>query len=108
MMRRRGRFFTLFLLIVLCLASFAVKYDYALQDIPLAKDQESQAEKEKEREKEPEKIIPSPKNIKESTAIYVFLVWMWVAVFVLVYILKLKIKEVDRLHRIEFFRAKRE
>lgn len=104
MMRRKGRFFTLFLLIVLCLASCVLKYGYAQQTTPQAKDQESQAEKEKE----PEKIIPSPKNIKESTAIYVFLVWMWVAIFVLVYILKLKIKEVDRLDKTQFFRAERE
>jgi len=104
MMKRKGSFFVWFLLMVLCLASLVLKYGYALQITPQAKDQAVQAEKEKE----PEKIMPSPKNIKESTAIYVFLVWMWVAVFVLIYILILKIKEVDRLHRIKFFSAKRE
>ena len=104
MMKRKGSFFALFLLIVFCLVSLVLNYGYALQITPQAKDQAVQAEKEKE----PEKIIPSPKDIKESTAIYVFLVWMWVAVFVLIYILILKIKEVDRLHRIKFFSAKRE
>lgn len=103
-MRKKGSFFALFLLIVFCLASFALKYDYAQQSTPQAKDQATQTGEKKE----PEKIIPSPKNIKESTAIYVFLVWMWVAVFVLIYILRLKIKEVDRLNKIKFFSAKRE
>jgi len=103
-MRKKGRFFALFLLIVFCLASFVLKYDYAQQSTPQAKDKATQAEKEKELEK----IIPSPKNIKESTAIYVFLVWMWVGIFVLIYILRLKIKEVDRLNKIKFFSAERE
>ena len=103
-MKRKGRFFALFLLIVFCLVFFVLKYDYAQQSTPQAKDQAVQTgEKE-----EAEKIIPSPKNIKESTAIYVFLAWMWVAVFVLVYILRLKIKEVDRLNRISFFSSNRE
>ena len=104
MMRRKGRFFALLLLIVFCFACFALKYDYAQKSTPQAKDQATQAEKEKE----PEKIIPSPRNIKESTAIYVFLAWLWVGIFVLIYILRLKIKEVDRLHKIKFFSAKRE
>lgn len=104
MMKRKGNFFALFLLVVLCLASFLLNYGYALQITPQAKDQTVQAEEEKE----PEKIIPSPKNIKESTAIYVFLVWMWVGIFVLIYILRLKIKEVDRLNKIKFFSAERE
>ncbi len=81
-----------------------MNYDFAQQNNPKVKDKATQAEEEKE----PGKIIPSPKNIKESTAIYVFLAWMWVAIFVLVYILVLKIKEVDRLHKIKFFSSKEE
>ena len=91
-MRKKGSFFALFLLIVFCLASLVLKYDYAQQSTPQAKDQAHQADIEKE----PEKIIPSPKNIKESTAIYVFLVWTWIGIFVLIYILRLKIKEVGK------------
>jgi hypothetical protein len=79
-----------------------------MQDIPHAKDQTMRAEKEKEPEKEPEKIIPSPRNIKESTAIYVFLVWMWAGILVLIYILRLKISEVCMLHKIKFFSVKKE
>ena len=108
-MRRKGRFYSVFLLIVFCFVCLVLKCGYAQQSTLQAKDPTTvQAEKEKEPEKEPEKIVPSPKNIKESTAIYVFLVWMWVAIFVLVYILMLKIKEVDRLNKTKFFRAKRE
>jgi len=51
----------------------------------------------------PEKIIPSPQNIKESTAIYVFVGWMWASIFILIYFLKLKIKESDRLFKLKFF-----
>lgn len=58
--------------------------------------------------KEPEKIIPSPKNIKESTAIYIFVGWVWLSIIVLIFILRAKIKEVDRLHRIKFFNEKKE
>lgn len=103
-MRKKGRIFALFLLLALCLVSFVLKYGYARQDNPQAIDKSTQAEEEKELEK----IIPSPKNIKESTAIYVFLAWMWVAIFVLVYVLRQKIKEVDRLHKIKFFSFKKE
>jgi len=101
-MRKKGRFFALVLLLALGLVSFVLKYDYGQQRTPQAKDQAMQVEKEQE----PEKIIPSPKDIKESTAIHVFLVWMWVAIIVLIYILRLKIKEVDRLNKIKFFSAK--
>jgi hypothetical protein len=107
-MKRKGGFFALFLLIVFFFVCLDLKCGYAQKSTPQAKGQNVQAEKAKEPEKQPEKIVPSPKNIKESTAIYVFLVWMWVAIFVLIYILRLKIKEVDRLHKIKFFRAKRE
>lgn len=47
-------------------------------------------------------IIPSPKDIKESTTIYVFVGWVWLSIIVLIFILRAKIKEVDRLHRIRF------
>lgn len=47
---------------------------------------------------QPENIVPSPQNIRESTAIYVFLGWMWLSIGVLIYLLRLKIKEIDRLH----------
>ena len=52
-MRKKGRFFALFLLVVFCLVSFVLKYDYAQQSTPQAKDQAVQTgEKE-----EPEKIM---------------------------------------------------
>jgi succinate dehydrogenase / fumarate reductase iron-sulfur subunit len=56
---------------------------------------------------EKEKIVPSPKDIKESTGIYVFVGWIWLAVFVLVFFLRLKIKEVDRLYRLGYFSGKK-
>jgi quinol-cytochrome oxidoreductase complex cytochrome b subunit len=52
---------------------------------------------------EADKLIPSPANIKESTAIYVFLGWMWLSIVILVYFLRLKVKEVDRLYWTRFF-----
>ena len=52
---------------------------------------------------EADKLVPSPANIKESTAIYVFLGWMWLSIVVLIYFLRLKVKEIDRLYWSRFF-----
>lgn len=52
---------------------------------------------------EPGKIIPSPRDIKESTAIYIFVGWVWLSIIVLVFVLRAKIKEVDRLYYLRFF-----
>ncbi len=54
------------------------------------------------------KIIPSPANIKESTAIFVFVGWVWLSIIVLIFILRAKIKEVDRLYHLKFFSEKKE
>jgi quinol-cytochrome oxidoreductase complex cytochrome b subunit len=52
---------------------------------------------------QPESVVPSPANIKESTAIYVFVGWMWLAIGVLIYLLRQKIREADRLHFSRYF-----
>ncbi len=90
-----------FLLLLVFFLAFFSGYDLAQQDTPEEQSQTAQAEKEKE------KIVPSPKNIKESTDIYVFVGWIWLAVFVLVFFLRLKIKEVDRLYRLGYFSQKK-
>ncbi len=90
-----------FLLLLVFFLAFFSSYDLALQDMPEEQSQAAQAEKEKE------KIVPSPKNIKESTGLYVFVGWVWLAVFVLVFFLRLKIKEVDRLYRLGYFSNKK-
>ncbi len=87
------------LLLVFFLAFFSV-YDLAQQDTPEEQSQAAQAEKDQK------KVVPTPKDIKESTGIYVFVGWMWLAVFVLVFFLRLKIKEVDRLYRLGYFSNK--
>lgn len=90
-----------FLLLLVFFLAFFSGYDLAQQDTPEEQSQAAQAEKEKE------KIVPSPKNIKESTGLYVFVGWIWLAVFVLVFFLRLKIKEVDRLYRLGYFSQKK-
>jgi len=90
-----------FLLLLIFFMAFFSGYDLAQQDTPEEQSQAAQAEKEKE------KIVPSPKNIKESTGLYVFVGWIWLAVFVLVFFLRLKIKEVDRLYRLGYFSQKK-
>ncbi len=90
-----------FLLLLVFFLAFFSGYDLAQQDTPEEQSQVAQAEKEKE------KIVPSPKNIKESTDLYVFVGWVWLAVFVLVFFLRLKIKEVDRLYRLGYFSQKK-
>ncbi len=90
-----------FLLLLIFFLAFFSSYDLALQDMPGEQNQAAQAQKEKE------KIVPSPKNIKESTGIYVFVGWIWLAVFILVFFLRLKIKEVDRLYRLGYFSNKK-
>ena len=52
---------------------------------------------------QPESVVPSPANIRESTAISVFIGWMWLSIGVLVYLLRLKIMESDRLHFARYF-----
>ncbi len=90
-----------FLLLVVFFLAFFSSYDLAQQDMPEEQSQAAQAQKEKE------KIVPSPKNIKESTDSTVFVGWIWLAVFVLVFFLRLKIKEVDRLYRMGYFSGKK-
>jgi hypothetical protein len=90
-----------FLLLLVFFLAFFSSYDLAQQDKPEEQIQVTQAQKEKE------KIVPSPKNIKESTGIYVFVGWIWLAVFILVFFLRLKIKEVDRLYRLGYFSQKK-
>ncbi len=90
-----------FLLLLVFFLAFFSGYDLAQQDTPDEQSQAAQVEKEKE------KIVPSPKNIKESTGLYVFVGWVWLAVFVLVFFLRLKIKEVDRLYRLGYFLNKK-
>lgn len=90
---RKGLVFMIALALLLSQASSV----FAQQALPSAKSQQPQVKAE------PEKIIPSPQNIKESTAIVVFLVWMWISIAVLIYFLRLKIKEVDRLYTSRFF-----
>lgn len=90
-----------FLLLLVFFLAFFSGYALAQQDTPEEQSQAAQAEKEKE------KIVPSPKNIKESTGLYVFVGWIWLAVFVLVFFLRLKIKEVDRLYRLGYFSQKK-
>lgn len=90
-----------FLLLLVFFLAFFSGYDLAQQDTPEEQVQAAQAQKEKE------KIVPSPKNIKESTDLYVFVGWIWLAVFVLVFFLRLKIKEVDRLYRLGYFSGKK-
>lgn len=101
MMLGRKKFLVFLLLFAFFHSSFILKYDFGQQT--------GQAEKSKIKqvEENAEKIIPSPKDIKESTGIYVFLVWMWIAIFVLVYILRLKIKEADRLYQFRFLPSKK-
>jgi hypothetical protein len=65
------------------------------------------AESEDLAEQPQEKIVPGAKNIKESTGIYIFLGWMWLSILVLVTFLKLKVKEVDRLHHLKYYSAKK-
>lgn len=89
------------LLVVFFIAFFFVKFVVAQQVVPEDQDKINQVEKNAE------KIVPSPKDIRESTGIYVFMTWMWVAIFVIIYFLKLKIKEVDRLYKLKFFSGKR-
>ena len=88
-----------FLLLLVFFLVFFSGYDLAQQDTPEEQSQAAQAEKEK--------IVPSPKNIKESTGITVFVGWIWLAVFVLVFFLRLKIKEVDRLYKLGYFSQKK-
>lgn len=88
-----------FLLLLVFFLAFFSGYDLAQQDTPEEQSQAAQAEKER--------IVPSPKNIKESTDIYVFVGWIWLAVCVLVFFLRLKIKEVDRLYRLGYFSQKK-
>lgn len=59
-------------------------------------------------EKNPEKIVPSPRNIRESTGVYVFLAWIWLAISVLVFVLNAKIREADRLFGLKFFPEKKD
>jgi len=90
-----------FLFLLIFFLAFFSGYDLAQQDTPEEQSQAAQAEKEQE------KIVPSPKDIKESTGISVFVGWIWLAVFVLVFFLRLKIKEVDRLYRLGYFSGKK-
>lgn len=85
------------LLAAFFLSFFLLKDDFAQQAKPEGRSSQVNQLKEEEG-----KIVPSPKNIKESTAIYVFVAWMWLAIFALIYILRLKIKEADRLHQLGF------
>ena len=101
MMLRWKKFLGLFLLIAFFHSFFMLEFDFAQQVT-----QEEQNEKIQVK-KNQEKIIPSPKNIKESTGIYVFVAWMWIAIFVLIYILRLKIREVDRLYMLQFLSIKK-
>lgn len=90
-----------FLLLLVFFLVFFSSYDLAQQDMSEEQSQAAQAQKEKE------KIVPSLKNIKESTDSTVFVGWIWLAVFVLVFFLRLKIKEVDRLYRLGYFSQKK-
>jgi len=101
MMLRKKKFLGLFLLIAFLHSFFILEFAFAQQGR-----QEEQNEKIQVKNNQ-EKIIPSPKNIKESTGIYVYVAWMWIAIFVIIYILRLKIKEVDRLYKLRFFPVKK-
>lgn len=90
-----------FLLIFVFSLIFFSSHDFAQQAAPEKQSQVAKIEKEQE------KVVPSPKNIKESTSIYVFVGWMWLSICVLVYFLRLKIKEVDRLYRLDYFSGKK-
>jgi len=101
MMLRKKKFLGLFLLIAFFHSFFILEFGFAQQVM-----QEEQNEKIQVKNNQ-EKIIPSPRNIKESTGIYVYVAWMWIAIFVLVYVLRLKIKEVDRLYKLRFLSVKK-
>jgi hypothetical protein len=99
---RKKRFLGIFLLVVF----FVI---FLLGGLSFAQEAAQKVQEEKTQVKEnQQRIVPSPKNIKESTGIYVFLAWMWIAIAVLIYILRLKIREVDRLHELRFLSAKKE
>lgn len=89
-------------LLVSVLAALSVGLGLAQQVPPEEPIQQTQVAEEQG------KIIPSPKNIKESTAIYVFIGWVWLSIVVLIFILRAKIKEVDRLYHIKFFSEKKD
>ena len=91
----------MFLLSIFFLSFFLPEFGFAQQGR-----QEEQNEKIQVKNNQ-EKIIPSPKNIKESTGIYVYVAWMWIVIFIIIYILRLKIKEVDRLYKLRFFSVKK-
>ena len=101
MMLRKKKFLGLFLLIAFFHSFLIPEFGFAQQVM-----QEEQKEKIQVKNNQ-EKIIPSPRNIKESTGIYVYVAWMWIAIFVLVYVLRLKIKEVDRLYKLRFLSVKK-
>ena len=101
MMWKMKRLLAFFLLIFLLFSFFLLKLNFAQEVMEEEQNKITQAEENAE------KIVPSPKDIKESTGIYVFVAWMWIAIIVLIYILRLKIKEVDRLFYIHFFSTKK-
>ncbi len=98
---RVRKFLGMFLVVSLFLSFFILEFSFAQQVTQEEQEETIQAKEDQE------KIVPSAKNIKESTGIYVFVAWMWIAIFVLIYILRLKIKEVDRLLKIRFLSAKK-
>jgi preprotein translocase subunit Sec63 len=98
---RKKRFLGIFLLVVFLVTFLLLEFNFAQQAAQKVEEEKAQVKDDQQ------KIIPSAKNIKESTGIYVFLAWMWIAIAVLIYILRLKIREVDRLHRLRFLSAKK-
>ncbi len=90
------------LVIVFCLPLFFLQPAFGQEVKPQEQVKTAQPEKAQE------KIVPSAKNIKESTGICIFVAWMWLSIFVLIYVLRLKIREADRLHKLGYFsRTKR-
>ena len=59
-------------------------------------------------EKERPKVVAVPQDVKEKTGVIVYVAWVWIGILSIVYILRLKIREADRLHRLNFFSAKKE
>lgn len=101
MIKIRFSFFVVALLFLLFFAWFGTPLGLGQQDV------EEAATKDLQEKIEPEKVLAAPKDAKEKTGVWVFVVWMWISISVLVYFLRLKIHEVDRLHGLRFFSAKK-
>ena len=59
-------------------------------------------------EKERPKVVAVPQDVREKTGVLVYAAWIWISILVIVYIFILKVREADRLHRLNYFSAKKE